>query len=55
MADNRDRLLDRYTLKQICALLDKAAAMGLPLYKGSYVEQMTIRELEELVNGKTQA
>ena len=51
----RDRSLDFYTLEQICALLDKAEKMGLPLDKGSYLDQMTIRQLEELVNGKTES
>lgn len=55
MTGKRDKALDFYNLDQIRALLAKAEALGLPLDAGSPLEQMTIAQLEELVNGKTES
>jgi hypothetical protein len=42
----------RYSLDQVVAILAKADEMNLPMEKGSYLESMTIRQLDNLVNGK---
>jgi len=47
MADDRERL---FSDEEICELLEKAAAMGFSLEKGSDLEQLSIRELERLVS-----
>jgi hypothetical protein len=39
---------ERYTIQQICAILKIAEAQGFPLERGSYVEQMTIAQLDRL-------
>ena len=43
----RERL---FSDEEICELLEKAAALGLSLERGSDLEQLTIGELERLVN-----
>jgi hypothetical protein len=44
-----------YTPDAICALLLEAGRQGYPLEPGSYLQHMTIRQLDLLVHGKTQA
>jgi len=39
---------ERYTIQQICAILKEAERQGFSLERGSYVEQMTIDQLERL-------
>ena len=39
-----------FTHSEVCDLLQKAEDMGFPLEAGSYLENMTVRELEVLVN-----
>jgi hypothetical protein len=42
--------------KELLDLLQKAEYLGYPLDKGSYLEQMTIQQLEDLVkNGRHDA
>lgn len=38
-----------YSLSQVIEILQLAEDMGLPLGKGTYVETMTVRQLESLV------
>lgn len=40
-----------WTMPEIVALLVKANNMGLPLESGSWVEKMTIAEIDRFVNG----
>jgi hypothetical protein len=42
-----------YSLDRVVAILAKAEEMGLPLEKGSYLESMTIRQLDMLIHGRT--
>jgi hypothetical protein len=42
-----------YSLQEVVTLVAKAEQVGLPLEKGSYVEQMTIAQLDALVNDPT--
>jgi hypothetical protein len=44
-----------YTQAEVCALVQIAKEMGLPLEAGSWMEQLTIAQLEMLVNGRYQA
>lgn len=46
---------ERYTEAEICSILKIAEEQGFPLESGSYVEQMTISQLADLVEGRTQA
>ena len=46
---------ERFTVGEICAILKQADQMGIPLEAGSYVEQMTIRQLAMLVRGEYDA
>jgi hypothetical protein len=39
-----------YSSQDVCEMLEKAAALGLPLEKGSELEEMTIEELQSLVD-----
>jgi hypothetical protein len=39
-------------MRVIARLLQKAQDMGLPLEKGSWLEQLTFAELDSLVNGR---
>jgi len=41
-----------YTNGEICDLLEKAERLGFSLEEGSSLEQLTIGELEQLVNKK---
>lgn len=41
-----------YTHSEICDLLEKAEAMGFSLEAGCELENLTIRELDVLVNRK---
>jgi hypothetical protein len=41
-----------YTHSEIVALLQRAEDLGFPMEKGSYLNNMTIRELDRLVNLK---
>jgi hypothetical protein len=45
----------RYTSEQICWLLKMAKDQGHSLERGTYLEQMTISQLDALVHGKTDA
>lgn len=40
----------KYSHEQVCDLLEKAEKLGVSLEKGCFLEQMTLSELEELVN-----
>ena len=42
----------RYSMRQVVEILQLAQDMGLPLEKESYVEQMTIGQLDALVRSK---
>ena len=44
-----------YTVAHICALLRMAQVHGHPLDRGSYLEHMTIAQLDALVHGRTDA
>jgi hypothetical protein len=44
-----------YTSDQICSLLQRAREQGHSLERGSYLADMTIRQLDALVHGKTDA
>jgi hypothetical protein len=44
-----------YTSDLICDLLKKAESQGHPLERGSYLAEMTVRQLDALVHGKTDA
>lgn len=39
-----------YTADQVLALLNKAEALGLPMQKGSPLEEMTVHELEQMLS-----
>lgn len=39
-----------YSRDQVCDLLEKAEALGIPLDKGTILEDLTIAQLDELVN-----
>lgn len=39
-----------YSHAQVCDLLEKAELLGISLDRGCFLESMTIRELEQLVN-----
>jgi hypothetical protein len=39
----------RYSLDQVVEILNMAQDMGLPLDEGTFVEHMTVRQLEALV------
>lgn len=41
-----------YTHSEIVDLLQKAEDLGFPLERGSYLEKLTVRELDVLVNTK---
>jgi hypothetical protein len=43
-----------YTYDQVVQILQKAQDMDFPLDAGSYLEDMTIKQLDDLVNGKFQ-
>jgi hypothetical protein len=45
----------KYSSSLICALLLEAERQGYPIEHGSYLEHMTIKQLDQLVHGKTQA
>ena len=40
-----------YSCAQIVAILKRAEAQGYPLERGSYLENMTIRQLDRLTKG----
>lgn len=40
----------RYSLSEVVTLLTRAQEIGLPLEQGSYVECLTIAQLDALVN-----
>lgn len=42
---------ERYTVQQICAILKKAEKQGFSLEQGSYVEKMTIGQIDRLTQG----
>ena len=42
--------VDHYSVEQLCALLEKAAAMGFNLGPGCELEKITISELAALVS-----
>ena len=42
-----------YSMREVVDLLQKAQDMGLPLEKESWLEQITIRQLDALVNNKS--
>jgi hypothetical protein len=44
-----------YSMSDIVLLLAKAMEMGLPLEAGSWVESMTIAQIDRLVNGSYDA
>lgn len=44
-----------YTLGQIVALIEIAEKRGYPLESGSYLEQMTVKQLARLMNEKFDA
>jgi len=47
--------VQEYSIEQVCALLDRAAAMGFSLDAGCELEKLTIQELAELVTPKGDA
>lgn len=46
---------DPYTPTMIRDLLKQAEAQGHPLGMGSYLESLTIRQVDDLVHGRTDA
>jgi hypothetical protein len=47
MEDPRER---RFSDEEICELIEKAAALGFSLERGSELDRLSIAELERLVN-----
>lgn len=45
----------KYTPDGVAALLLRAEQMGHPLEKGSYIQHLTISQLDALVNGRFDA
>lgn len=45
----------RYTLPQISALIMLAEDQGHPVAAGSYLQDMTVRQLDNLLHGRTDA
>lgn len=45
----------KYTSDAILAIILEAQRQGYPLEHGSYLEHMTIKQLDQLVHGKSQA
>lgn len=43
---------DLYTVEKIQSILQMAEAQGHPLEKGSYLEKMTIRQIDDMVHGR---
>lgn len=41
-----------YTHSEICDLLEKAELLGFSLQRGTELEKLTVREIDELVNRK---
>lgn len=46
---------NRYTLEQICAILRMAEHQGYFMGKGSYLQDMTVRQLDALIHGRADA
>jgi hypothetical protein len=46
---------DQYSPAQIRELLKEAERQGHPLDAGSYLEEMSVRQLDALVHGRTDA
>jgi hypothetical protein len=45
--------LQMYSEEEFCQLLEQARARGLSLEKGSPLEQLTVGELDQMLNGRT--
>ena len=45
----------KYTARHIGFILREAERLGHPLDKDSYLERMTVRQLDALVHGRTDA
>jgi hypothetical protein len=43
---------DLYTVERIQSILRMAETQGHPLEKGSYLEKMTIRQIDDMVHGR---
>jgi hypothetical protein len=43
-------LSDEYSLREVIVLIRKARELGYPLDKDSYLDKLTVRQLDELVN-----
>jgi hypothetical protein len=50
-----DEADDAYGPKQIHALLKEAERQGHPLDAGTYIEKMSVRQLDALLHGRTDA
>lgn len=50
-----DKPKREYTPRQISAILNRAEQQGFPLERGSYLEKMTISQIERLVEGRYDA
>lgn len=46
---------NHYTIDQIASILQKAREQGHPMCRGSYLEGMTVKQIDALVNGRTDA
>jgi hypothetical protein len=46
---------ETYSTERIRELIAEAERLGHPLEAGSYLEQLSIRQLDELVHGRTDA
>ncbi len=45
----------KYTVRHIESILREAEKLGHPLEPGSYLEEMTVRQLDALVHGRMDA